>query len=65
MVKYLKSLGTGSTFTEISKKVVEQVKIVLPKETVVKKFEKLILEGVLFLYKSIRTILYFLSESIS
>lgn len=44
MVKYLKSLGTGSTFTEISKKVVEQVKIVLPKETVVKKFEKLILE---------------------
>ena len=44
MVKYLKSLGTGSTFTEISKDVVSKVKIVLPEEFVVKKFEEVITE---------------------
>lgn len=44
MVAYLKSLGTGSTFTEISKNIVAQVKIVLPEETVVNKFEKIISE---------------------
>ena len=31
MIPYLKSLGTGSTFTEISKEVVSDVKVVLPK----------------------------------
>ncbi|MDE6232465.1 MAG: restriction endonuclease subunit S [Lachnospiraceae bacterium] len=41
MVAYLKSLGTGSTFTEISKNIVAQVKIVLPEESVVNKFEKI------------------------
>lgn len=42
MVVYLKSLGTGSTFTEISKNVVAQVKVILPEESVVSKFEKMI-----------------------
>lgn len=41
MIEYLKSLGTGSTFTEISKNVVAQVKIVLPEESVVNEFEKI------------------------
>lgn len=39
MIEYLKSLGTGSTFSEISKSVVAKVKIVLPEETIVKNFE--------------------------
>ena len=41
MIEYLKSLGTGSTFMEISKNVVAQVKIVLPEEPVVNEFEKI------------------------
>lgn len=44
MVAYLRSLGTGSTFTEISKNIVAQVKIVLPEKNVVNKFEKIISE---------------------
>lgn len=44
MVAYLRSLGTGSTFTEISKNIIAQVKIVLPEKNVVNKFEKIISE---------------------
>lgn len=42
MIVYLKSLGTGSTFTEISKTVVARVKISIPEESVVKKFEDMV-----------------------
>lgn len=42
MIVYLKSLGTGSTFTEISKTVVASVKIVIPEESVVGKFEEMV-----------------------
>lgn len=44
MIEYLKSLGTGSTFTEISKNVVAKVKIVLPEEAIVKNFETIMSE---------------------
>lgn len=40
MIPYLKSLGTVSTFTEISKEVVSDVKVVLPKTEIIKKFNK-------------------------
>lgn len=42
MIVYLKSLGTGSTFTEISKTVVASVKIAIPEESVVGKFEEMV-----------------------
>lgn len=42
MITYLKSLGTGSTFTEISKNVVAKVKIVIPEKSVTKKFENVV-----------------------
>lgn len=42
MIVYLKSLGTGSTFTEISKTVVASVKIAIPEESVVRKFEEMV-----------------------
>lgn len=44
MIVYLKSLGTGSTFTEISKTVVASVKIAIPEESVVGKFEEMVSE---------------------
>lgn len=44
MIGYLKSLGTGSTFTEISKAVVAKVKIVIPEELIVKRFEEMVLD---------------------
>ncbi|MCI9083729.1 MAG: hypothetical protein HFI70_15980 [Lachnospiraceae bacterium] len=40
MIVHLKSLGTGSTFTEISKTIVARVKIFIPEESVVKRFEE-------------------------
>lgn len=42
MIVYLKSLGTGSTFKEISKTVVTGVKIVIPDESIVKRFEDMV-----------------------
>lgn len=42
MIVYLKSLGTGSTFTEISKTVVARVKIVIPEVSVVEKYEEMV-----------------------
>ena len=44
MIGYLKLLGTGSTFTEISKAVVAKVKIVIPEELIVKRFEEMVLD---------------------
>ena len=40
LIPYLKSIGSGSTFTEISKDVVSNVKIVIPDEFIVKRFNK-------------------------
>ena len=42
MLPLIKSLGTGSTFTEISKEVVSNIKIVLPNQNVVRAFEKVV-----------------------
>ncbi len=42
MIVYLKSLGTCSTFTEISKTVIARVKILIPEELIVKKFEDMV-----------------------
>lgn len=44
MIVYLKSLGTGSTFTEISKTVMASVKIAIPEESEVGKFEEMVSE---------------------
>jgi len=38
MVPYLKSLGTGSTFAEISKDVVANVKVVIPPKKIIEQF---------------------------
>lgn len=38
MVPYLKSLGTGSTFAELSKEVFSQVDIIIPEESLLKEF---------------------------
>jgi type I restriction enzyme, S subunit len=38
MVPYLKSIGTGSTFTEISKDVVANVKVVIPPKKIIEQF---------------------------
>lgn len=38
MVPYIKSLGTGSTFTEVSKDVVSKVKTVIPPDYVIEKY---------------------------
>lgn len=43
MVPYIKSLGTGSTFTEVSKEVISKVKIVIPQEEIVKNFNNTII----------------------
>lgn len=42
MLPLIKSLGTGSTFTEISKEVVSNIKIVLPNQNVIRAFEKVV-----------------------
>lgn len=42
MLPLIKSLGTGSTFTEISKEVVSNIKMVLPNQNVVREFEKVV-----------------------
>ena len=41
LIPYLKSIGTGSTFTEISKSVFSEVKIVIPPTQVVKEFAEI------------------------
>lgn len=43
MVPYIKSLGTGSTFTEVSKEVISKVKIVIPQEEIVENFNNTII----------------------
>jgi len=40
LIPYLKSLGSGSTFTEISKDVVSKVKVIIPKEDIIEKYNK-------------------------
>ena len=42
LIPYLKSVGTGSTFTEISKTVLKDVKIPIPAESVVSYFENIV-----------------------
>lgn len=42
LIPYLKSVGTGSTFIEISKTVLKDVKIPIPSESVVSYFEKIV-----------------------
>lgn len=42
MLPLIKSLGTGSTFTEVSKEVVSNIKTVLPNQDVVREFEKVV-----------------------
>lgn len=43
-IPYIKSLGTGSTFTEVSKEVVSEVKIVVPPKEIHQSFENSILK---------------------
>ena len=40
MVPYLKNLGTGSTFAELSKEILSQVDIIVPEQKVLKEFCK-------------------------
>ena len=42
MVPYIKSLGTGSTFTEVSKDVISKVKVVIPQEKILNNFKNTI-----------------------
>lgn len=44
VIPYIKSLGTGSTFTEVSKEVVSEVKIVVPPKEIHQSFENSILK---------------------
>lgn len=44
MVPYLKSLGTGSTFAELSKEVLSQVDIIIPDQCVLKRFNLIVKE---------------------
>ena len=42
MVPYLKSLGTGSTFAELSKEVLSQVDIIIPDQYILQKFNSVV-----------------------
>lgn len=38
MIPYIKSLGSGSTFTEVSKDIVEKIKVILPDTKIISKY---------------------------
>lgn len=42
MIPYIKSLGTGSTFTEVSKDVISKVNVVIPQEKIINNFNNMI-----------------------
>ena len=42
MIPYIKSLGSGSTFTEVSKEVVENIKVILPDTNLISLFNTIL-----------------------